>query len=442
VALGTGALWVGGLAMAEPLPLQAALRMAVSGHPSVVASRSERQASLMQLDAAERQRYPGLAVQSGTDAAGRRITTLRIDQPLWTGGRITGGIEVARATIRQSEAALQQAEQDIMLRVVTTYTELGRIEARQAAARENIREHERLVAMIDRRVASQVSPQSDGIQANARLSQARSELNQLDAQAFRARATLAQSTGTVVTAIEERLMPRAPWSGLEAALAAAVDFAPAMRRLGGELDAASAQIDVRRSSAYPQVSLRLDRSYGESAGGTRGYLALDYQTGAGFTVQAAIREAEARRDAIRSKIESARRETLDAVSGDWADLNALGAQTSNLQAQVSSTTAVFDSFVRQYAVGRKGWNDVLNAQREVAQARYQLADAQWGVLRAALRLDLMTGLITAQSLAETGPLQAVPLGVAREEKPLLDRKSTDGQTQMPDSPPGVSPQRH
>lgn len=131
-----------------------------------------------------------------------------------------------------------------------------------------------------------------------------------------------------------------------------------------------------------------------------------------MSVQASIREAQARKYALQSQIDATRRETIDSVSADWADLRSFSEQARDLQKQVESTTSVFDSFVRQYAIGRKGWNDVLNAQREVAQARFQLADATWGELRASMRLHLFTGLITGERVALTGPTrfdQAVPV---------------------------------
>lgn len=394
------------------LALHEALQLAVSAHPSIAASRSEREAALMQLEGAERQRYPGVVAQSGNDASGNRITTLRLEQALWSGGRISGEIEVANATIRQSEAAMVQSQQDIMLRVVAAFTELGRIQSRYIAAQDNLREHERLVSMIERRVASQVSPASDGIQAQARLSQARAELHQLDAQALRARSALSQATGQTVTAIALPQMPLLDWGGVGEVLDAALDFSPTLRRLGNELEAASATIDVRRSSAYPQVSLRLDRSYGGEANESKIYVALEYQTGAGFAVQSGIREAQARRESIQHQIGAARRDILDSVSGEWADLRALSAQTRDLHAQAENTRAVYESFVRQYAVGRKGWNDVLNAQRELAQARYQLADVETGALRAALRVELLSGRLRADTLGERRfdvlPVSAMP----------------------------------
>jgi hypothetical protein len=154
-----------------------------------------------------------------------------------------------------------------------------------------------------------------------------------------------------------------------------------------------------------------------------------------MSVQASIREAQARKDALQLQIEATRRETIDAVSADWADLRSFSEQARDLQKQVESTTSVFDSFVRQYAIGRKGWNDVLNAQREVAQARFQLADATWGELRASMRLHLFTGLITGERVALTGPtrLDQVPID------PLMtSQTSSNTRTSEPSSPESAS----
>ena len=102
--------------------------------------------------------------------------------------------------------------------------------------------------------------------------------------------------------------------------------------------------------------------------------------------------------AVARQAEAARRDLIDSVSADWADYRSFAVQVRDLEKQVESTTSVFDSFVRQYAVGRKGWTDVLNAQREVAQARYQLADAVWGQFRAAVRLQIATGMVSPDNM--------------------------------------------
>lgn len=391
------------------LTLEDALRISAVEHPSVMARRSERRAADATLDVAERQQYPNLSFQSTGDSFGGRANTVRVEQPLWLGGRIKAGLDSARASIQQADAGVLQAQMDIMLKVVASFTELGRIQARQVAARSNVEEHARLAQMIQRRVDSEISPSSDSTLATARFSQARAELNQLDSLAVRAKSTLGQAIGKSVVGIELPVQRDLFPYTLDRMVQAALDYAPSIRRLEGETQAAAAEIHARRSDALPQLKLRLDRTQSRSTSNTQVYVALDVQTGAGMSVQASVREAEARKDALRSQIDAVRRETIDTVSADWADLTSFSEQARDLQKQVETTTSVFDSFVRQYAVGRKGWNDVLNSQREVAQARFQLADATWGELRASMRLHLLTGLITGENVALSGP---TPLDVA------------------------------
>lgn len=397
--LAAGLLAAPGIAYADSIQLNEALIIAATRHPSVAARLSESEAARQRLEGAEWGRFPSLSAQYGSDQLGRRTTTTRIEQPLWTGGQITGRIEGAGAGVRSAEASVIESQQEIMTRVATAFTELGRVRARQAAATSNVAEHERLAALIGRRVASQVSPASDGVMAQARLAQARAELSQLDALEVRARTTLEQALDRRISEIRLPEKRRLPFASVAAATNAALNYSPALRRLSAAEEAAAAEVTVRRSTTMPRVVARYDHTFGDSAlSGDRIFVAVEYQLGAGLSSFAGVREAEALRQATLLAREAARRDLLDAIGADWGDLEALGKQAVDLRLQVDSTTEVFDSFVRQYSVGRKTWIEVLNAQREASQARYALADAEWGSLRAAVRLQLATGEITAASL--------------------------------------------
>jgi len=76
-----------------------------------------------------------------------------------------------------------------------------------------------------------------------------------------------------------------------------------------------------------------------------------------------------------------------------------------------TNAAIVDSFLRQYRVGRKNWLDVLNAQREAVQARYSLADVDAQALSGGLRVRLVAGAISGDSLAglTLAPLPGLPL---------------------------------
>lgn len=392
-------LWLlSAAAGAQVLHLGEALRLAATQHPSVAMRLSQRAAAAEALDGARRGRFPAVSGQTGKDAAGKDYLTLRIEQTLWTGGRISAEIAGADATLRGAAAGVAEAQQAIMLRAATSYAELGRFEASQLTAQANVAEHERLHGLIRRRIDSQITPSSDGLLASARLSQARAELSQLQAQGARARARLGALVGQPVAQIDLNPGRQRRAASLAEASDAALAFSPVLRRLAAQEDGAEADTRVKRGQALPQVKLRHDRIRGGYQQGNQTYLMLDYQSGAGLASLAAIRESEARRQAVYAESASALRDATDEVSADWADLQAFEAQALELRTQAAATAQVFDSFSRQYAVGRKNWVDVLNAQRELTQARYALAEAQWAGFRSALKLQLATGQLTAASL--------------------------------------------
>ena len=380
------------------LTVESALALAAGTHPSVAARRSDRDASERALEAAGWQRFPSVSVQTGRDANDRYVTTTSIEQPLWAGGGITSGIDAAQARLEGASAGIGEAEQAIMLRVATAFAEYGRMRARLVEAGNNVGEHQRLAEMMARRVQSQVSPESDAVLASARLTQARAEFAQFEAATRRAQTQLEQAIGLSVGDIAVPAAREPAVFTLTQALDAALYHSPLLRRLAAQESAANAEIGVQRGNALPRLSVRYDRSFGALVNDQRVYVALGYQSGAGLASVAVVREVAARREGARADREAGQREVIETVTNDWAEFESLTVQAGSLREQVRATTEVFDSFVRQFAVGRKSWIDVLNAQREASAARYALADAEWGGLGAVVRLQILTGEITPQTL--------------------------------------------
>jgi adhesin transport system outer membrane protein len=76
-----------------------------------------------------------------------------------------------------------------------------------------------------------------------------------------------------------------------------------------------------------------------------------------------------------------------------------GAQLEPARITVRGTEEVVESYLRQYQIGRKGWLDVLNAQRERSQAKAALSDVEYSLELSKLRFMLLTGDITSTTLA-------------------------------------------
>ncbi len=380
------------------------LRQAVLTHPSILAQRGQKRVAEADYEMAQWARYPTLVVEASQGGQSGQGTLARITQPLWTGGRITGQIDSAQAGIVIAQASVAETEQTVLQDTAQAYAELLRARARLQAARDNVAEHERLYQMILRRARTEVSPQSDVTLASGRLQQALSEQIQFQNQAEQARATLEQMTGQPIDQVEQALRSLPSWGGLALLRDEALAFSPELARLQAQESQAVAQVAVAKAVQLPSVSLAHEQRVGEVAAGyvrSQTYVALQFQPGAGLSARSALTASVERQLALKDQQEAARRKLLRQVDADWSELAALESLFQPSRELVDNTRSVVESYARQYTAGRKSWLDVLNAQRESAQALYGLADVQANRLRVQLRLEIYTGRLSARSLSES-----------------------------------------
>jgi adhesin transport system outer membrane protein len=378
-------------------PFQQALATALASHPSVLGKQADVRAAQADMEGAKWARYPVPTVEATSPAAGDGMPggVLRIDQPLWTGGRISGSIDNAQRQVEVSGDAVVEARWTVSLQLISAYFEALRQAARQAHATAAIGEHEKLLGMIQRRVAQEVSPLVDQRFAESRLYQAHSDQSQATQSLNNAIAQLAQLTGQPTSVVAwDGLDTQGVPASLEAAKQAAIDASPTLRRLRSEAAIAEATIDIRRSSYKPQVLLRLERQAGGSlVADSRAMIVLQAQPGAGLSAFTAVDSAVAKRDSALMAIEAAKSDLNTRVSVDWDDYIASTSRLSDSQRSSAMSAEIFDSYARQYVIGRKSWIDVLNAVRESVQANFLLEDARAQSVAAAMRLRLSCGLL-------------------------------------------------
>lgn len=373
------------------------LEAARASHPLLAGKHSARDAARAEKEGAEWQRYPTPTLEASSDSHGDHSGILRLDQPLWTGGRISANLEAADRRLEAADVAIDEARLELAFKVIAAGAETVRQESRRAHAAAGVTEHEKLLSMIRRRVEQEVSPLADLRLAQSRLFTANNDLSFARQGRDNALAQLAQLTGGKVTALDAASweaaaapagLPATPEAALERALA----HAPALRRLGIEVEAAAADIEGKKAVYMPQLNLRLETVQGTTSD-NRALLVLQAQPGAGFSARSGVQAAEARREALRQSLEAARRETTEALAVDWNEWTAARLRAENAEQARINAAEVADSYARQYTTGRKSWLDVLNAVRENTQAELTLDDARAQSHAAALRLKARLGML-------------------------------------------------
>jgi adhesin transport system outer membrane protein len=386
-------------AILSKITLEKVLRIAAETHPSIAQRLSEQGASDYSVAGARWQRWPGVSMSSSRGPLGSTLTELQLEQPLWTGGRITANINAAEARADAARQSVLEARKIIIERAINAYAEAMRLQSRIAIADAAIEDFEALTGMIDRRVENGISPKADAVNVRARLQQANSERLQLQLQRRNTRTELELLIGQRFSdlAVPQALLAAA--ISLEDAVHIALENAPELARLNAEERVAEETIAATRSSLSPSLSLRYQRIFG---GGTlyatdQLFLGVTYQPGSGLSSLSAISEAEARRTGTAYTREAVRLELMNRVRNLWQQAESSRRELKVLGDLVASTQEVYASCLRQFPVGRRTWLELLLARRDATQAQYALSDTQWTGFAAELKLQLVTGELAARN---------------------------------------------
>lgn len=382
------------------------LREAVDSHPTVRSAEQRLGAAVAEVDAARWQFYPTPSV--GFEAAARSVDSganqqtgfVRLQQPLYTGGRLTQQLSRASASSKASAFAVDEERRGIALRLVQALGEARAAAIKRQAYRESAASHVEFLNLVQRRVAEGLSPRGDVVLARSRLSSVRADLEASEVQLDQALGRLEQLLGRALDAAEYAALradavedAAADWAmpPLERLVDLALQASPEVGRSLAELEARRADIGVARASLTPEVYVRAERSRGTTGPGqSQIYLGVGSNFGPGLASRAAVSAAEQRLQAQQAEVDARRREIAEQVRSEHT-LAVSGERRIGVLADSASFAAtVVDAWQRQFLAGRKTWQELMNAAREKAQAEAVLGEATAARWVAMHRLRLLT----------------------------------------------------
>jgi adhesin transport system outer membrane protein len=399
-------------ATSEPVDLGTALRAAVERNPLVAARRAELAAAGHRIEQAEAERLPSLSteVRSRQDSTGRGV--LRLQQPVWAFGKIDSRIALARAEQEVARLEDLQARRLLIEQTAAAYATVLGLRARLAHGQRNVSEHAELQEMIDRRRLGGVASSSDVRLATARLLLAQSQQAQLDGQLEGARQELAALTLSPIGAVDEALPDFTAQLVQLSDASEALEREATVLRSQAQLDVARTETTLKQAELTPTLSLSAEHDLFPTSGNTDRFrmglvfsAALD---GMGRKGTGDLKAQAQRVAAAQAQVQAARTDVRRRVANL---LNQWRMQAVLIDLQERSLTTIAEtlqSVLRQFDAGRKGWLDVLNVQRELADGRQQLETARTARADAALRLAALLGWLDESAGMSVPAVAATP----------------------------------
>jgi adhesin transport system outer membrane protein len=398
---------------------EALMVAAIHVHPDIKSAQALAQGAQQDVSAAKWGYWPTLSLdasrtdQSRTASNGTGVSTspnsssLTIQQPLWTGGALTGRVA---ASEKLEQASLQQIEStrlDVALKLLNAWGTLLNADASRVVATRTLTGLGRYRDIMVRRVQGGLSSDVELNLLTVRISRAQADLSEANAGIELALQRIEKMVGAPVASSVALKVPLSQtalknWVQMHvnAQVSDRASQHPAIRRAELEAQAAADQLEVVKADRWPKLVLSYQRRFGgalNTSDRDLWALGLNYTTGSGLSnfskSQAEASRLRARQDALDSLIQDKQEQLVS----DASELKREFERQDSLAATISSARAVLASYERQYFGGLKSWQEVLNALQELSQSELRQAQAVNATTLAYYRWRLNGGELPTQT---------------------------------------------
>ena len=410
-------------AVSPLLPLL--LQKVTAEHPQVQSQIQNLQAAGMDLKVAQQASWPTPSISMERVQAqsndpvytgSPQVISFRLQQPLWTGGRLTAQSNKAIATQAIEHARLIEIQQNLALKTIQAWVEVVTAQRQQQVLEKSETVQWQLLQKITRRAEQGLSPLNEVNFANLRLVQVRQDRFNALQQEKQAWIRLTQWVPEAKNLGQALIHPNIYLQevhvlALRLALpqweANSLENSPLIRRLECVAELQLAEMAEKRAALQPEVYVRAEHqrgnyTYANTPNTNRVIVGFSASTGAGFGVAYQLAALQNKHVGVLQEIETARRSVLEAVQTDFWNATAKQSKASMLLLNLESSKEIQAAWERQFINGKKTWNDVMNAARETSQAELAVIENEMAWLQSLARLHIQgygTLAVAASSVA-------------------------------------------
>ena len=385
---------------AGPITWEAAAREAIAWHPVLTEAAGELNARGEEVNVARAGYSPqisaGLATGYDSRLTGdwRPRPQVNASQMIFDFGKVSSAVEGARAGTRVGEAEMLLAIDGLVRETGYAMIEVQRGEALYHVAMDQLERIRAISGLVDSRVAKGAATRSDGLQAQARVEAVIATLSQIEAARRRWSSNLAYLLGRSEP-------PRQVDADVPGWLMAACrqpppdwDDVPAVMVADAQRDQAVADLKRRKAEQWPTISIGgtstidvSDPLSKQRSAYSLGFNVTSNVFGGGIS-KARVRGASYALDAADAAIERARNETAQRLAEAQQQIDSLNALLQTLASRQNNMDETGKLYRLQYLeMGTRTLVDLLNAEQEFQQVRFEAANAAHDLRR--LQLDCL-----------------------------------------------------
>ena len=378
---------------------------AINHHPSIQMSQEAFKMSEEELNSAKWQYFPTPSVDFSNSTKNDQVVA-KLEQPIWTGGKLDSQYDMALSNKAESGHTLEESKYKLVERILNLIQAYSQGKSAEISLKEGYDRLSGFQDMIDRRVESGISSQSDKILLNSRLIQIKSDLVNAKSKKTLALKQLSLLIGENIENINFTL-DKYNFDNNQSNLLIddMTKFHPTLKKMDEQLKNSIIKISKEESALYPTISLVAEHKSGDvytentTESDNAIYLSLKATTGAGLSLFSNVEKAKLNTKRVKSEKDTKEQELIDAFVIDYNNMILAKEKLINLKQNLELSLELFESYKRLFIAGKKQWLDLVNSSKEMMDISVSYRDTKELYTILKYKIALQTGQINLEGLS-------------------------------------------
>jgi len=337
-------------------------------HPSIVVSKKIILASDFQLKSASWGYYPTPSIDI-SGSSNNTKTTLRIDQPLWAGGKIDALYDKANAKKNEAVYAHAESQYELIENYLNVLQKYLQAQDQISIMNAGLLQLQSIMQTIDRMIAADELSLADKNLLNTKIADVNSNLTIAQAEFDVAKIQFELLTGKkiqcIVVATDKKIFNYD--TNIKKMVEDALSFNPSLRILDAKIKVSQSDVDSAKSHLWPTLKVRAEHRKGALFNSDSAreeslvYLVLEMSTGAGASALSNVEKSRINVLKVKNQKLAKEKKVMDDLMNNYTQLIAVKNNIKILSNDVIVAEKVFNSNERLFFLQQKKWIEVVNS---------------------------------------------------------------------------------
>ena len=348
---------------------QTLISESISTHPSIAMAQNVVDGSIYQQDSAKWEYYPTPSVDASYKNRDKNSITARLDQPIWTGGKIDAKYEIATHKKEEAINALDEGKYKIIDDSVKILQDYLTTKEKIQLLNQNKAQFGKLFEMLNRMISAGVLSQTDKDLLKSKLAMLSSDLIVTKSKHKISKVQFEILTGKTqnceIKYEHKKILPN--HINMDKLIEDLRAYHPALRIMLMKLKIAKEEINLEKANLWPTVSLRAEHRrgtiYDESdvESENLAYIAFSMTTGAGLSALSNIEKAKINISKVKNEKYAKEKTLVDELMADYTSYVTAIGHYDLLVKDVEGAKKLYESNKRLFVSQQKKWLDVVNS---------------------------------------------------------------------------------